>query len=79
VSLVLNILNNGVDPTNLNKTFISLIPKVKNPTHLGEFKLISLCNVIFKFVTKMISNRLKVIFPNLVSETNFLCIGTSHN
>lgn len=61
-SLALQILNKGKDLTYINKTFIVLIPKVKKPIHANEFRLISLCNVIFKIVTKTIVNRLKRFF-----------------
>jgi len=56
----------GTPPT-LNKTFIALVPKVKKPTHSSQFRPISLCNVIFKLITKTIANRLKVILPSIVS------------
>lgn len=31
LELVLRVLNNGLDPSGLNKTFIALIPKCKKP------------------------------------------------
>ncbi|XLR24789.1 hypothetical protein S83_052689 [Arachis hypogaea] len=65
---VLNVLNNTADPTLLNTTHICMIPKIKNPTHTKDFRPISLCNVIFKLVTKTIANRLKHILPDIVGE-----------
>lgn len=52
----------------LNCTLIALIPKVENPTSFNEFRPISLCNSIFKIVTKVISNRLKPILNHIISE-----------
>ena len=66
--LVLNILNHDGDPTELNSTFISLIPKVKQPVH--PIVISGLCNVIFKVVTKTIANRLKLILSSIVSESS---------
>ena len=66
--VVLDILNGGKDPSHMNHTFICLIPKVKKPKHVREFRPISLCNVVMKSVTKTMANGLKPILPNLISE-----------
>lgn len=47
-------------------TLITLIPRVVNAQRLGEFRPISLCNVIYKIVTKTLSNRLKLILPDII-------------
>lgn len=65
---VLHILNNGGDPSNINHTYITLIPKTNNPTQPSEFRPISLCNVILKIVTKTIANRVKRILPYIISN-----------
>lgn len=52
----------------LNFTYIALIPKTKNPTKVTEFRLISLCNVMYKIISKVIANRLKVVLPHLISQ-----------
>lgn len=58
-NLALNILNNNDQPHDINKTFLVLIPKCKNPSTPKDFRPISLCNVVMKIVTKVIANRLK--------------------
>ena len=65
---VLNILNNDDDLGPFNQTFICLIPKVKRPSCAKDFRLISLCNVILKLVTKTIANRLKMVLSNLIGH-----------
>lgn len=68
--LVLQVLNRGANPTEFNKTLFVLIPKVKrNPTCTSDFRPISLCNVIFKLITKIVLNWLKCILPNIVGDT----------
>ena len=56
--------NKWVLPT-LNGTFITLVPK--GAATPSKFSPISLCKVIYKIITKVIANRLKSLFPILMS------------
>lgn len=60
---VSDILHGFASPSQVNKTNIVLIPKVKNPIAMVEFRLISLCNVLYKLTTKTLVMRLKNILP----------------
>ena len=68
-SVVLNALNSGVVPESLNSTFIALIPKVKHPNKVADFCPISLCNVVYKLISKVLVNRLKKFLASAISET----------
>ncbi|CAL1409072.1 unnamed protein product [Linum trigynum] len=68
VGTVLNILDLGIMPEQLNHTLIALIPKVKNPESPKEFRPISLCNVLYKLVAKVLANRLKEVLDSVVTE-----------
>ena len=57
----------GSMPDHLNETLITLIPKCPGAATLGSFRPISLCNTIYKVVTKMIVIRLRPLLPNLIS------------
>lgn len=56
-------------PPKLNDTHICLIPKTKNPQKVTEYRCISLCNVIYRILAKVLANRLKKILPGVVSNS----------
>jgi hypothetical protein len=64
---VLQVLNGGDIPPNWNETCVVLIPKVKNPERMRDLRPISLCNVIYKLVSKVLANRLKLILPEIIA------------
>ncbi|KAF5444913.1 hypothetical protein F2P56_034005 [Juglans regia] len=66
---VLNFLNGGQLDPDCNFTFLALIPKVKSPVSVGEFRPISLCNVYYKLIAKTLANRLKMVLPNIISQS----------
>eukprot|EP00253_Pinus_taeda_P013273 PITA_13273 len=51
----------------LNTTFIALIPKEEDSITPDKYRSIALCNVIYKVISKVIANRLKPLFPLLIS------------
>jgi hypothetical protein len=66
---IIDILNSGNVPSNLNMTHIALIPKVKSPTCVIEFRPISLCNVVYKLISKVLANRLKKVLHQIISPS----------
>ena len=66
---VLSCLNSGSILKSINHTFIALIPKINNPERVSDFRPISLCNVIYKIISKVIANRLKPMLNSIISET----------
>ena len=59
----------GVIPAGWNSTTIVLIPKVETPEKVSQFRPISLCNVVYKVIAKMLAARLKVFLLEIISET----------
>lgn len=66
--MVLYVLNLNMPIAELKKTNISLIPKTNSPTRMAEFWPISLCNVVYKLISKVLVNRLKVVLPHVITE-----------
>ena len=49
-----------------NSAFLALIPKEKEAHSFDRFRPISLCNIGYKIITKIIANGLKFILPHLI-------------
>ena len=54
-------------PAAVNDTTLVLIPKVKNPQELSQYRPIALCNV-YKICSKVIANRLRLVLDDIISE-----------
>ena len=69
VNAVLDYLHSGVMGPDINHTNIVLIPKIKSLERMYDFRPISMCNVIYKIISKVLANRLKQILPSVISST----------
>ncbi|GKB30917.1 RNA-directed DNA polymerase, eukaryota, reverse transcriptase zinc-binding domain protein, partial [Tanacetum coccineum] len=52
----------------LNATLISLILKTQTPNKVTDFRPIACCNVLYKCISKVITNRIKPVLGMLVSS-----------
>ena len=60
----------------LNSTFRTLILKKNNLESFDDYRPISLCNSMYKIIAKILTNRLKRILSDVISEEQF---GFLHN
>ena len=67
VQEVLQAVNSASVPDGWNDTTIVMIPKVDNPEKVAQFRPISLCNAVYKVISKMLATRMKGIMPNVIS------------
>lgn len=51
----------------LNKTYLTLIPKIQGLETLGNYYPINLCNTTYMIMSKVFVNRIKPLLGNLIS------------
>ena len=70
-----NWLDSCTFPDSLNDTLIVLIPKKQNSVSMKDLRPISLCNVTYKVVVKVLANRLCLVLLHLISEEQYAFIS----
>ena len=59
----------------LNATFIALIPKKNDASNIRDFRPISLVGSVYKILSKVLTNRLRVVLHQLISEAQNSFVG----
>lgn len=67
--MVQRFFSSGIVEEGLNNTNFCLIPKTLNAKRMSEYRPISLCNVAYKIISKLMASRLKKVLPSIISET----------
>lgn len=65
-------------PTCLNATLIALVPKVDNPKAMSDLRPISLCNTMYKVITKIIVSKLKPLLSDIISPNQVSFVLGQH-
>ena len=66
-SVYKGIFHKGCMPKYLNETLISLLPKCQNPESLSNYRPISLCNSVYKVVSKILVAQIRLLLGKLIS------------
>ena len=57
--------------SSLNSTFFTLIAKKEKPHYFANFRPISLCNLVYKLISKIAAQRLKPFLDRSISAEQF--------
>lgn len=60
-------LPRGSSQKGVNSTILALIPKKDDVKEMKDYRPISCYNVIYKVISKILANRLKVLLPGFIS------------
>ena len=63
-----DIIRTGKFLRRINITFLVLVPKVQSPKTLSDFRLISLCNTIYKVFLKVLVNKIKPFLDMVIGS-----------
>ncbi|XP_050217745.1 uncharacterized protein LOC126668598 [Mercurialis annua] len=69
VLMCMKFMETGKLEVGLNDTCITLIPKSNDPEFVTDLRPISLCNVAYKILSKVLANRMKHLMPCIISDT----------
>ena len=58
----------GCIPKGCNASFVALIPKVRDPVKLEQYRPISLVGVMYKIISKVLAERMKKVLPAIIDE-----------
>lgn len=52
----------------INITSLMFISKASNPSSFAEFRLISVCQMIYWFKAKVLANKIKYVIPKIIND-----------
>ena len=69
VTVVQSFFREGWLLSQMNHTFITLIPKKQGANNFNQFRPISLCNFYYKIISKILVNRLRPLLPKIIDPS----------
>lgn len=68
----------GIMTRGVNDTTIALVPKLDTPLKVSDFRPIACCNVLYKCISKIITNRIKNVLGKIVNKNQSAFIPGRH-
>lgn len=65
--MIKHLFDNGYILKQMNKTLITLIPKIDCPATFKDFRPISLCNTAYKAISKVLVLRMQNVMKEVIS------------
>ena len=59
----------GSIPRGCNASFVALVPKVRDPVKLEQYRPISLVGALYKIISKVLAGRIKKVLPLIIDES----------
>ena len=61
-------------PKEANSSLIVLIPKTSSSSSVNNYRFISLCNVVYKIISKLVVSKLRPLLHKIISPCQFAFI-----
>lgn len=78
VRAILNFFRSSKLLGQVNATIVALVPKVTNASYFSDYRPIACCNVLYKCITKLLTNRMQDVVHRVVSNSQSAFIKGRH-
>lgn len=74
IEMITDFYNHRLDLTKFNRADVIMIPKCETPSTVGDYRPISVINLVPKLISKILANRLRRVLPDIISpqQTAFI-------
>ncbi|GJW99432.1 RNA-directed DNA polymerase, eukaryota, reverse transcriptase zinc-binding domain protein [Tanacetum coccineum] len=76
--IIKELFSNGKLLGEVNATLIALVPKIDTPNKISDFRPIACCNVLYRCISKIITNRIKIGLNKVVNINQSAFIPGRH-
>jgi hypothetical protein len=70
--LCLEFYNHNICRRSINGSYITVVPKIDNPSKVNDFGPMSLLNSSIKLITKVLANRLQRVIMGIIHQNQYM-------